>query len=127
MAYKLDCKKNLYLFVGKQIVANISDEQREFIAKQPSPDRSKWLNKLFRDQGLQMTNNTAICIYYFGSEKNKEEIKLDILEEAKKILLPKGYAHKGSMSTGSWGNGDMYADVCDIEKGIKYIGQDKTY
>jgi hypothetical protein len=125
--YYLEKRQNSYLFIGKQILANISVEQREFVARQPSPDRPKWLNKFYKDRGLNLTDKTAICIFYLGKEQNKEEIRLDLVESAKKILLPIGYAYKGSMSAGFWGGGDMYADINDIEKGIEFVGQERNY
>ncbi|MGV8168961.1 MAG: hypothetical protein ACP5N3_02800 [Candidatus Nanoarchaeia archaeon] len=122
LAYHLEKKKGLIIFVGKQLISNITQEQQDFIESQPSPDRKKWLSRFCREKGLALTNQTGISIYYHG-KKNREEIHKEFMRVAGEILGEKGYKQSGDLSHGIWGRSyNVPVDFSDISDKISFLG-----
>lgn len=110
-------------FAGKQLQSILIEEDYAFIAKQPSPDRDKWLSKLYDERGLQLQNTTGINVWRGeGSDEKSIRKLMDHLLQVQEILQPATYHIKGTLSVGGWGGGDPYVDYSDIAQDREFLG-----
>jgi len=127
LAKHLDYKKGLQIFVGKQLVSRLTEEQENFIKKQPTFDRDVWRNKFFTEQGLELKTKTGINIFLYDNKKTEEKYQV-LIDKATKFLAQKGYEQKGTFGYGSWGSSSpKYVDFSDIADNRCYLGYSKGY
>ena len=105
----------------------MTEEQENFIKKQPTLDRDVRRNKFITEQGLELKTKTGINIFLYDNKKTEEKYQV-LIDKATKFLAQKGYEQKGTFGYGSWGSSSpKYVDFSDIADNRCYLGYSKGY